>query len=302
MGNGILRVHGRAAATFPMATRFLAIGNLKREGARGHACGRSLSLRDLSAGIEGVGFLGAEDVRRFDAVFVASREEAENASPERGPAAAIDVDQLKELLQAYWRLGTDEREKTVWHAGAYERLLTAAEELNERFACDAVPIFGSDTADKLARFSAALARLIPVRVGWETHISEAHVVIARQMLEEIYDRPACGLEGIARREREASALLTDKELTAIYRAISQDVPPKDLDPILDAFACRSRMKTGELAAKIGCGIRKARACVAVLRDAGLVRSHGRGGVGGTPLLRALIESRERRRAEEQRDG
>ncbi len=292
--DGVLRVHGRASAELPMRTRFLGIGNLQRQSARGREGKRSLRLADLAAGIEGAGFLECEDARRFDAVLITSRSAA---TAERGSRAQkLDIGKLVELLEGYWRIGASGRDEFIWETGAFPAVVAAAKALNDRFECDAIPIFGSDTADKIVRLVAAAARVLPVQNDWRTRITTAHVQLVQTLLTDIYTSPACGLEEVARRERQAEAKPSDEELDRIWRAVERDIAPEELDPILEALAERPRLTTAELGGRIDLGVRSTRARVAVLREAGLLRSCGRGGLQALPLMKHLAEYRRGLRA------
>ncbi len=286
---GVLRVHGRANAELPALTRLVAIGNLRTRSATGNPGKRSMRLADLAAGIEGATFLESEDLRRFDVVLITSRSAATTEGGS-GPAK-INVGQVVELLKCYWRMGASGRDEFIWETGAFRAVLAAAKALNDRFGCNAIPIFGPDTADKIARLVASIARVLPVHDDWRTRITTAHVQLAQALLTEIYTSPACGLEEVARLERQTEAKPSDEELEGTWRSVERDIATEELYAMVDAFGERPRMTTAELGGRINLGVRSTRTRVAILRDAGLVRSCGRGGLQALPLMKHLAEYR-----------
>lgn len=108
---------------------------------------------------------------------------------------------------------------------------------------------------------------------------------------DIYTSPACGLEEVARLERQTEAKPSDEELEGTWRSVERDIATEELYAMVDAFGERPRMTTAELGGRINLGVRSTRTRVAILRDAGLVRSCGRGGLQALPLMKHLAEYR-----------
>ena len=285
---GVMRIRGRVDVDLPCRVRLMAIGNLQRGASRRGM--RSVSLDGLGAGIEGAAFLELEDLRRFDGVLVVSRAAA-SAAPDAAPQP-LDLRPLVRLLRGYWGQGR-RREELQWGDGAFEAVAAAAVAINGRFACDTVPLFGPETFDKVCRFAVALARILPVSDDRRTRITAAHVLIAEQLLTEVHAAPACGLEEIARRERQARAAPSDEELDGIWRALADGIPIESLEAIIEALDERPQQTTANLTGRIKRGVRTTGKYVRVLREAGLVRSRGSGGLEALPLLRALAARRRR---------
>ncbi len=274
-----------ASATLPMQTRLMAVGNLRLKGAKGLQGSDSITLQDLEYGILGTGFLEPEDLRRFDFVMVVARRE-EEAGPEPGGRAA-DMGRLQAMLEAYWKIGSVGHDETVWHEGAYEAACAAAKDLRGRFETSTLPIFGSDTLDKICRMAAASARLMPAIPDGRIHMTAAHVQWAQKFLSSLYEAPQNGLGKLVEAERSSRIEAVQCDLEQLFANVVDGVP--EIFMFMEAFAASDNTSRAAIASMGSVCLRTIQSRVGILKHVGLLTTHGSGGLKATPLMRRMIQ-------------
>jgi predicted transcriptional regulator len=125
-------------------------------------------------------------------------------------------------------------------------------------------------------------------------ITAAHVQWAAGLLSAIYDAPENGLARVAQADRADRTQLPDVELENMYEALLQDIP--EIYAILKGFAMNPCLTTTRIAAQANVSVRTIGGRVQLLKNLGLVTSHGRGGVKATPLMRQLIHYQDQQEA------
>jgi hypothetical protein len=262
----------------------MAVGNLRLKGAKGLQGSASITLQDLEYGVLGSGFLEPEDLRRFDFVMVASRQEETGPEPTGQPA---DMERLKAMLEIYWAMGSAGCEETVWHEGAYQTACTAAKDLRDRFEISTLPIFGPDTLDKVCRLAAAAARLMPAIPDGRVHITDAHVQWSQRFLSSIYEAPENGLAALVQAQQSRRIEATQYDLDQLFANVVDEVP--ELSLFMDAFAVSDYTYRTAIASMGSVCLRTIQTRVGILKDIGLLTTHGSGGLRATPLMRRLIQ-------------
>ena len=290
---GELRVDAVARAVFPMQTRFLAIGNLRRHGVRDAHGHDSVSLSDLDAGIQGCGFLEPEEMRRFDVVAVMSRQAALTRDPAAGAVAGFDGEAFRALVSHCWDLSRAGQDRCAWGEGAYDALRRAARALRMDYETQVLPLLGPDAEDKLLRLAAASARLMPPIPDGQIHITPGHVEFAAAFLRSIYDAPDNGLRRVAAAFKRSQPRAD--ELDGVWEDLQKEIPC--LADIIEYLGGGS-VSTYRLANRCGVGLRTMQAHVAKLRKADLVDSHGCKGIEATAYFRQAIARRRERVAAE----
>lgn len=117
----------------------------------------------------------AEDVRRYDG-FLLTPKVREHKNPFQYALISTPIDKEAYEHKAQWTY-TRKVEDVVFEEGIESYIWQQAEKLNEQFECN-VPIFGTTTSKKLARFCVALASLV-----MNTDSSYTKVIVTKEIVD-----------------------------------------------------------------------------------------------------------------------
>lgn len=152
----------------------------------------------------------AEDVTRYDAFLLTPKREG-RFNPFANKLTGDPIPKENYEHKAQWVMSRTPND--VWYeTGVESYIWEKAEELNDMFECN-VPIFGTTTSKKLARFSVALASLIlnTDETNTKVIISKQIVDYVCQFLETIYKQDSFKLD-VYKKEWESYSKYEPKEL------------------------------------------------------------------------------------------
>lgn len=287
---GVLNVEGRSRAKLPMQSRFLCLANLRPAGGLSGAAHRSVSLDDLdSRGIRGAGFLDPEDLRRFDLVMITARAPVQTCTdrPDPSDAHRLSAEAIVQRLRSAWDHDREGATVMVWAPGTPELAERLSGQLRAEFEYPPLPVFGPDTQDTLLRVAAAAARLMPSSTAPVWTVTHGHVRWAAFFLYANYHLPGNGLAELAAETRRQNTVADDSS-ERLFRTLQGDIP--ELLSLCRFVSHHDQFTTADLAMHLGVSVRTAASRVRILKQAGLLSSHGRAGLAASPQLQNLARN------------
>lgn len=185
----------------------------------------------------------AEDVRRYDG-FVLAPKPTTIVNPFEYELESTPIPREAYVHKAQWNY-TRRPEDVVFDKGIESYIWTEAERLNKMFECN-VPIFGTTTSKKLARFCVALASLI-----MNTDSTYNKVIVTKEIVDymvafliENYSSEYFKLDRV-KREWQAYSEYSEKDV-----AIAEELYPTN-STLLEFLANQSRTTRANLQAISG---------------------------------------------------
>lgn len=185
----------------------------------------------------------AEDVARYDGFLLTPKKSA-RFNPFENELVGEPI--IKEAYEhkAQW-IYTRRAEDVVFEKGVESYIWQKAEELNSMFECN-VPIFGTTSSKKLARFSVALASLVlsTDETFTKVVVTKGIVDYIAQFLISIYSADFFKLDQV-KKEWESYTVYTDQDIKIV-----QDIYPSNAT-MLEFLANQSRTTRANLQAISG---------------------------------------------------
>ncbi|NTV28732.1 MAG: AAA domain-containing protein [Candidatus Omnitrophica bacterium] len=160
-------------------------------------------MRSFVYGILALRFQRVADIRRFDLAICVNKDDVNGTEYiyclKKEREQVPQIIKPHELRNSVLRAWTRKPEDVQFDEDASDEIMEQAKVLTRKYETPEVPLVSTDTHEKLARFSVALATLLHStdQEGGKVIVKKGHVQYISQKIQEVYDHRNCELNKLA---------------------------------------------------------------------------------------------------------